>query len=127
MTPDQARAEWQRCRHHIEAALARSPGLESIADVERAIAAGTYQAWFGKRSAAITEIADYGQKKVLTVVHGGGDMGELLNEMEPMFCAFARAMGCDAIMGTGREGWKRMSEKHGYRFGWLVMVKDLKQ
>jgi hypothetical protein len=46
-----------------------------------------------------------------------GDIGELLDELEPQMCAFARAQGCTLIMGTGRKGWERVTRQRGYRFG----------
>ena len=119
-------SEWARCRHFIESALAHSPGFEDIVDVERAIAEGRYQFWPGERCAAITEIADFPRAKMLVVLHGGGDLAELIDRMEPALCAFARAAGCDGIMGLGRKGWERVCEKRGYRFGWLAMVKMLR-
>jgi len=122
MTPQE---NWARLRHLIVAALETSPGLETIEDVEALVGCGKYQAWFGKNSVAITEIASYPRKKALTVIHGGGDLTELLDELEPSMCAFARSQGCDLIMGTGRKGWERVTEKRGYRFGWIVMAKDL--
>jgi hypothetical protein len=106
-------------------ALAHSPGLESITDVECAIERGTYQVWFGARCCAVTEIADYACAKALVVVHGGGDMAEMLDELEPAMCVFARARGCTLIMGTGRKGWERATQSRGYCFGWLTMVKSL--
>lgn len=120
-------SEWARCRTWIEAALEKSPGLETIEDVERLLSERKYSFWPGENCAVICEIAQYQQKKVLTVVHGGGDLSELIDKMEPVLCAYALSQGCDLIMGTGREGWKRVCENHGYRFGWLVMVKELKQ
>jgi hypothetical protein len=121
-----AASEWTRCRHFIESALARSPGFENIADIERGIAEGRYQFWPGEKCAAITEIADFARAKMLVVLHGGGDLAELIDRLEPALCAFARAAGCDGIMGLGRKGWERVCEKRGYRFGWVTMVKMLK-
>lgn len=118
-------SDWPRLRHHIEAALATSPGLESIEDVERLIGQGRYQFWAGRQSAAVTEIARFSRCKVLIVVHGGGDLAELLDELEPRMCAFAQAQGCDAIMGTGRKGWERAVAKRGYDFAWINMIKAL--
>lgn len=118
-------AEWARLKHHIEAALATSPGFETIEDVEAFVACGKYQVFFGRESIAITEIASYPRRKVLNILHGGGDLNELLNELEPSMCAFARSQGCDAIMGTGRKGWERVTAARGYRFAWLNMVKDI--
>lgn len=125
MTP--AQSEWARCRHWIAAALKHSPGFETIEDVERLIEEGKYSFWPGANCAAICEVVQFAQKKALIVVHGGGDLGELIGEMEPALGDYGRSLACDVIMGTGREGWKRVCENHGYRFGWLVMVKDLKQ
>ena len=126
--PTDAQMEWLRCRHWIEAAVARSPfGLETIEDVEAAIARGAYQFWPGRGCACVTEIQNYPRKKVLCVVHGGGALDELIDEMEPALCAFARAAGCDLIMGIGRKGWARVTERRGYRFGWITMLKALKQ
>jgi hypothetical protein len=114
-----------RCRHYIEAALVHSPGLETIEDVERAIERGAYQVWFGNACCAVTEIAHYARARALVVVHGGGDLTELLNALEPAMCAFARAQDCTLIMGTGRKGWERVMQKRGYRFGYVTMVKAL--
>ena len=62
---------------------------------------------------------------MLIVVHGGGELEELLGAMEPAMCGFARAHGCIAIMGMGRKGWERATLKRGYRFGTIMMIKDL--
>lgn len=120
-----AQTEWLRCRHWIQAALDRSPHLEDIEDVERMIGEGRYIFVPGEHSAAVFEIAHFAQKKAFVAVHAGGDKNELMDVMEPMMCALARSFGCDVIMGYGREGWKRETEKRGYRFGWVAMIKDL--
>lgn len=120
-----AAQEWERCRHWIEAALETAPGLETIEDVERSIESGGYVFFSGPSCAVVCEVREYKKKRVFWIVHGGGNLGQLLDEMEPVLCDYARACGCDLIMGGGREGWKKPCEKRGYRFGWLVMVKDL--
>jgi hypothetical protein len=99
--------------------------METIEDVERLVASGSYQFWAGRDSAAITEMFSSPQRKVLVVKHGGGNLDELWNEMEPQMCAFAAAHGCTSIMGEGRMGWKRVTEKRGYRLAWISMIKDL--
>lgn len=123
----EAQKQWERCRHWIEAAVDRSPGLETIEDVERMVESGNYIFWPGKNCAAITEMQQYAQKKALCVMHGGGDLRELVDELEPALCSFALAAGCDMLMGVGRKGWIRETEKRGYRFGFVTMVKNLKQ
>ena len=118
-------SDWARCRKYIEAALEPAPGLETIADVAEMLADGKYKLWPGRNAAAISEICTYTRKKVLNVIHGGGDMDELVNEIEPAMCAYAKKQGCDMVMGTGRKGRARVLEAKGYRFGFVTLVKDL--
>ena len=117
--------EWARLKHHIEAAIAKSPGFETIEDVEALVACGKYQVWFGRESVAITEIASYPRRKVLSIIHAGGDLNELQDEMEPQMCAFARSQGCQSITVQGRKGWERVRQARDYKFGFITMYKDL--
>lgn len=120
-----AQAHWARCRWWIQAATQQGPQLESIEDVERRIATGQYSFWPGPNCAAVCEIRQYDNKKALVVVHGGGDLTELLEKIEPMLCAYARAEGCDVVMGEGRKGWERAAYGNGYRFAMITMMKNL--
>lgn len=122
MTPAE---EWARCRPWIEAALATSPGLETIEDVEQRIDSGECQVWFGRTSCLVTTIETHPNGKVLNVLYGGGNLSEMMDDMEPNLCAFARDIGCNAIMGLGRRGWDRICSKHGYQFAWVAMIKRL--
>jgi hypothetical protein len=73
----------------------------------------------------VTAVEIYPAKKVLTVIHGGGDLRELLDVIEPQLCKYALAVGCSAIMGTGRKGWEKPCLARGYSFGWIAMHKEL--
>lgn len=117
--------DWQRAAPLIEAALATSQGLETISDVEAMLRDGSYRLWVGDKSAAITEVRRYARKRVLKVTHGGGDLSELIHRIEPEMCSYARAIGCDAMEGTGRKGWERPLASRGYRFGFITLYKDL--
>jgi hypothetical protein len=109
----------------IEAAIEHSPRLETIEDVEAKVATWDYQIWFGRNSCIVTEVAVYPSLKAVNIVHGGGDMQEMLNEMEPAICVWAKAIGCSAVMGIGRKGWERAAKNHGYSFAWITMMKRL--
>lgn len=119
-----AQEAWARCRHHIVAALQTAPGCETIEDVEACIADGSYIFFAGERSAFIAEVVHFKRKTAFFIHHGGGDLDELVN-MEPKIVHLAKELGCDLVMGSGREGWKRVFQKHGYRLAWIVMVKEL--
>lgn len=116
---------WAECRPLIEAALKTSPGLETIEDVERMIAEGKYFPFSGQHSCAVAEIARFSQHKAFNIVHGGGELSELLDVLEPKMCEFARAAGCTLMMGMGRKGWERAADKRGYRFAFITMAKEL--
>jgi hypothetical protein len=118
-------AEWQRCKPWIEAAVATNGGLETIEDVEQLIDQGHYQFWQTPKSAVVTSIDKYPRIKALTVVHGGGDLSDLFDVLEPFLCRYAKSIGCDVIMGVGRRGWDRESQKRGYRFAHITMTKEL--
>jgi hypothetical protein len=93
-------------------------------DVERLIASGQYQFWAGRNAAAVTEITEFQRRRILTVMHGGGALAQLLDEIEPALCAYAREQGCDGIMGLGRKGWERVTQARGYRLAYIAMIKD---
>jgi hypothetical protein len=116
---------WAFAKPFIEAALRAVPPMETLVDIERKIGSGHYQLWLAGNSAAITSVDIYPQKKVLSVVHGGGNLGELVDQLEPTLCAHAVALGCSSIMGTGRKGWERPLLSRGYEFAWITMHKDL--
>lgn len=117
--------EWARCREWIKAATLHGPGFEDIATIEAKLASGIYSLWPGRNCAAIAEIRTYAKKRALAVIAGGGDMAELLKEIEPALCRYAKAMGCNMILGEGRKGWERTTKANGYRLGFITMVKDI--
>lgn len=124
LSPHDAERLWTKYRPLIIEALKHCAGVETIQDVEDRLYRGTYQAWYGQRSAVITEFSHYARAKTLTIMHAGGDMAELPT-FEPAIAAYAQSQGCQMVMGHGRPGWKRIFEPHGYRLAWIVMVKDL--
>lgn len=124
LTALEAEAQWPKYRPLIVDAVKHCAGLETIQDVEDRLYRGQYQAWYGERSAVITEFSHFARAKTLTVMHAGGDLNELLT-FEPVIADYARSQGCQMVMGHGRQGWQRIFAPHGYRMAWIVMVKDL--
>lgn len=119
-------AEWERCRHYIEAALDNSPHLEAIEDVERRLGEGTYMLWTGAECALVTQIMNYPSKRVMEVVHGGGSKREIIERLGPVMEDFAVKQGCDSMAVIGRRGWLREGEKAGWHLGYVCMMKTLK-
>ncbi|MBN9535027.1 MAG: hypothetical protein J0H10_16930 [Alphaproteobacteria bacterium] len=122
----EAQNEWARCRPWIEAALPSTRGTHTIQDIEEGIAEGRFQFWPGKKSAIVTEIVVYPQYKALNFFLVGGDLSELINEMEPAITRWAKhAYGCKCVALIGRKGWARALRSKGYEEVMTVTVKDL--
>lgn len=123
-TPAEA---WARCRPWIIAALERSPGLETIEDVERNIEYGVYVFWPSKNCAVITRIDEYPTARALIAVHGGGNLDELMHVVIPQLEEFAACNGFDYFGGEGRKGWARVLENNGYELAFITMLKPLRK
>jgi hypothetical protein len=118
--------EWERCRPWIEAALIHADGTHSIDDIAAGIASGRFQFWPGKNCAAVTEIIVFPRLTALNFFLLGGDLDELLQEMEPAICRWAAAMGCSRVIGAGRKGFEKVLRPLGYQPRWSYCAKELK-
>ena len=106
--------ELERCRPWIEAALEYSGGTHNFEDVAEGIIQGNMQLWPSPRGCIVTEIVVYPRKKVLNVFLGGGKLDQLL-DMHNDVTAWAKSYGCEALTITGRFGWKKPLNAHGWK------------
>lgn len=106
--------EFMRCKKYIEAALEYSGGTHDIIDIYQGLYTGAMQLWPNKNSCLVTEIITYPKKKVLNIFLGGGDLAEIL-EMHDSVISWAKEQNCSALSMTGRFGWKKPLEKHGWK------------
>lgn len=83
---------------------------------------GEYQFWPGERSAGVTEIVEYPRRKALIFWLAGGDLSDLMANIEPVARAWGEAQGCTLFMGyaVDRPGWSRALQRHGYTPSWRV-------
>jgi hypothetical protein len=118
-------SEWERCKHWIEAALEYNCGAYRIEDVESEIRSGRLQFWPGRNCAGVTEVIEYPRLKALNHFLAGGDLKELLEELEPQAVAWGKSMGCSRVIQSGRLGWGRVLNKMGYVTTHSIMMKDI--
>lgn len=111
-------------RKHIEAALEYSGGTHNFDDVKQAIIEGRMQLWPAPNSAAVTEIVEYARKKVLHVFLAGGDLAEVVDGIESV-ADWGRKQGCHSMTISGRKGWERVLDKHGFRPVLVTMERGL--
>lgn len=117
--------EWARCKPWIEAALEHDGGFHNVEDIEGYIASGSAQFWPGARSAVVTQFWNFPRAKALNYWLAGGDMEELLDDMQPVIEAWARDNGCTHIVIAGRKGWERAMKPHGFEALWTALGKRL--
>lgn len=124
-TQEEDRSEWLRCRSWIEGALAFTGGTHTIEDIEDGIASGTYQFFCSPNSAVVTEIIVYPRAKLLNYFLIGGDLEELVEQIEPHVTVWAKSRGCSRVVGIGRKGFERAFRGSGFKPCWTAISKDI--
>lgn len=120
-TTKDARADWERCAHHIDAALAYSENIYTLEEIDAAVRKGEMHFWPGKNSAAITEVSAYPRKRFLNVILAGGDLDELL-AMIPAWKAWGKLLDCQELKVAGRMGWDRVLGRRGWKRRFVVLT-----
>lgn len=114
-----------RCRGWLEEAL--SSGLlrtHAIEHVWEALTSGECQIWPKQASVAVTQLQSYPTgKKALCIWLAGGDLKEL-KATHVAIEQFAKSIGCDALLISGRKGW--LKALGDYRENTTSMVKEIR-
>lgn len=105
-------------------ALERAGHTHSLQDVANMITRGAAQLFGDERGACITEFVSYPRRKVLNIWLAIGELDACL-ALQPEMEKFALANGATALSATGRKGWERTLEKHGWHTIGLVLAKEL--
>ena len=101
-------------RELIEAALDYGGGTHTFEDVVAMVAEGRAQLWPAPRGVAITEIIVYPRKRVLHIWLASGEMDQLLDMIDSAE-QWGRTRGCTSLTMSGRIGWQRVLDKHGFK------------
>jgi hypothetical protein len=108
----------------IESALVYSGGTHTFQDVADMVLAGKAQIWPAPRGVAITEIIEYPQKRVLHVFLGAGELDQLLDMIKSAE-DWGRTQGCTSLTMSGRLGWQRVLDKHGFKPVLITMEREV--
>lgn len=115
---------WNRARPHIEAALRYAGNTHDPDDIRELITQDRLQLWCGAESVIVTELTTYPQFMACRIFLAGGDLKELVEEMEPAVCDWAQRIGCKRMEIAGRSGWERVMKDYD-RLA-VCLVKELK-
>lgn len=115
----------QEMQKMIMPILKRENG-HTLESVEKRLGNNGAKLFCNKTSLIVAELVQYPLAKVTNIWMGAGDLNgikSLLPEVE----MYAKKMGCSRLEFTGREGWKRWTEKND--LGWtmknIVMKKEI--
>ena len=98
-------AEFNRCWPWLEASLNEFGATHTKDQVWEAISRGHSVLWPGENAVIVTTMITYPIGiKCCSVWLQGGELAEL-KTMYPMIEKYARAQGCDWLIGWGRDGW----------------------
>ena len=102
---------WARAKPLLQAALDRSPGPETLADVQADLVSGDAQLWCSETAAVVTQTPGDGSVHVWLA---GGSL-ETFPALFRSCAAWARVQGCDRMtVEGGRRGWTRVLAPLGF-------------
>lgn len=108
----------------IESALAYSGGTHTFDDVVAMVASGKAQIWPAPRGVAITEIIEYPRKRVLHVFLAAGELDQLVDMIDSAE-QWGRTQRCTSLTMSGRFGWQRVLDKHGFKPVLVTMEREV--
>ena len=113
---------WQ---DYIKEALCYDVAHFTIEDIESGIATGDYQLWEAENSALVTSGVKLQSGGIgVKILAAGGTYDEvvgLINDVEQE----ARLAGCEALMTTGRRGWRKTAKDLQWKEVSRTLVKAL--
>lgn len=118
------RDEMERCRVWIESALEYSGDTHDFDDIVAGVEAGLMQFWPAQDSCVVTEIAAYPKHKALNIFLAGGNMDTLM-DMFPSVEEFARINECKRVTLSGRPGWQKVMDQHGFKPAFVNLSKEI--
>lgn len=115
-----------RQRALIAAALRHSGGSHTVEDIRVGLAQGRYQMWDFGDSLIVTEVNEYPQLREVNFFLAAGTRATL-REAQHGILAWARRLGCQRAVFTGRKGWERteLVSEDGWTPQFVTYVKPL--
>jgi hypothetical protein len=111
-------------RPELEAAMKHNGGTHTFDDLTAMVLQGRLRLWKTENSIALTEIIEYPRQKHYHVFAAGGDLSEIV-ETIPQVEQAARDAGCCKLTLSGRRGWVRAFEQHGWTERFTTCVRSL--
>lgn len=96
-------------KERFEQMLEDAGGLYTFDDIMDAINKGTMQSFSDGHSWVITQVHEFPRKKVVEIAYGIGDAENMLGPLQDEIAAFAKSIGAELLIATGRLGWNKVA------------------
>lgn len=122
---------WGDIQPLVESALFYSEGEYAANDIYNLLMYQKMQLWVATddinlQGLAVTEILEYPQMKVCSVVLAAGFDFDRWKHIADTIEKWAYSQGCKRMRNLGRPGWKRRAKEHGYDMPYVVYTKPLR-
>lgn len=94
-------------KEEFEKLLEETGGLYTFDDIMERIRDGRMQSFSDGHSWVITQVHEFPRKKVVEISYGIGDLQPMLGELQDKIVEFAKSIGAEALIATGRLGWNK--------------------
>lgn len=88
------------------------------------VRAGDAQMWFRGDSAVVTVVRALPNRRECHLWLAAGAMDDLI-ALTYIIEEWARSVGCDRLTLSGRRGWERVGQAHGWDYHLTLLCKDL--
>lgn len=115
---------WPEVEEKLEAAMLHSLGLKAdvlLREIER----GNAQLWVCGSLAAVTRVWQTNRRICEIWALGGENFEEHGAKLVGEIKEFGLYHGCDAVVATGRPGWRKEFKKHGFALSKITGVCEL--
>lgn len=128
-TAEQFHIEYPRCRNWLIEALNYSENEITERDLLIGLQERDYLLWTTDNAACVTSLTEWESKRVCVLFLIGGNKGKAMREIlfggQPIVEAWAKSMGCDGLLGIGRDLWKNVLPAHGFIIKGNTYYKDI--
>lgn len=111
-------------RKHLQPALDAGGNTHSFEDIILSVLKGDMQLWHAPNGSVVTQIIEHPQRREIHWFLAGGDMSQVLGFQDSVR-AYARHLGCTAMVLGGRAGWQRALKDDGWQTKGIVMEATL--
>lgn len=106
----------EELHRRFERALEGLRGAYDVDDIKARVKDGRLQSWQRGQSVVVTEVLSFPRKQIVNILLAAGNLEEIM-DLQDDIAQWAKEIGCDRMMMSGRHGWSKVLPKYGWTNG----------